>query len=181
MKSMPPSAVSPEYTIREDDLAEESSAARLDGIDLSSSQGAALEAGGESRGIEQDTLGGLNAAERSTASTANAAAGTDCLLERTMLLGVVAVGAEGSVGRGSRAVSVAGPGLGELAEGRGGMRLGSVVDVGRNASGTDKLDEGSSLGVDSSLSKDSGSSEHFDCGVWCFVEMDGWCRVIRER
>lgn len=116
--------------IRRRYLAEHGSAARLDGIDLGGSQGAALEAGGETRGIEENTLGSLDSTEVSTAGATNATVRSNALLERTMLLGVVSVGAEGSVARGGGAVAVAGPGLGELAKGRSGMRLGSVVDVG---------------------------------------------------
>lgn len=116
--------------IRRRCLAEHGSAARLDGIDLGGSQGAALEAGGEPRGIEEDTLGSLDSAEVGTAVATNTTTISDGLLERAMLLGVVSVGAEGGVARGGGAVAVAGPGLGELAKGRSGMGLGSVVDVG---------------------------------------------------
>lgn len=116
--------------IRRRCLAEDGSAARLDGIDLGGRQGAALEAGGELRGIEENTMGGLDSAESSTAGGTDTAVSADGLLERAMLLDVVSVGAEGGVARGGGAVAVAGPGLGELAKGRSGMRLGSVVDVG---------------------------------------------------
>ena len=51
-----------------------------------------------------------------------------------MLLSVVSVGAERSVAGGGGAIAVASPGLGELAKGRSGMRLGRVVDVGWGAS-----------------------------------------------
>lgn len=47
-----------------------------------------------------------------------------------MLLCVVAVGAEGRVTRGRRAVAVAREGLGKLARRRGRVRLGGVIDRG---------------------------------------------------
>lgn len=117
-----------------------------------------MEASGELRDVKSNALGRLDGAEGGSGGSAEAR-----LLERTVLLDVVAVGAKGLVGGGSIAVSVAGPGLGELLDSGGRVRLGGVVDVGRNGSGTEELDERSTLSVDSSLSEGSSSREHCDC------------------
>lgn len=116
-----------------------------------------MEASGELRDVKSNALGRLDGAEGGSGGSAEAR-----LLERTVLLDVVAVGAEGLVGGGSIAVSVAGPGLGELLDSGGRVRLGGVVDIGRNGSGTEELDERSTLSVDSSLSEGSSSREHCD-------------------
>lgn len=121
-----------------------------------------MEAGGELRDVKVDAVGCADAAEGRAGSATNARVGVDGVLEGTVLLGGVAVGAEAGVAGGGVAVAVAGPRLGELASGRSRVRLGRVVDVGRNGSGTKELDERSTLGVDSSLSKNSGSGEHGD-------------------
>jgi hypothetical protein len=140
---------------RETYLTEESSAARLDSLDLGSVEGSAVEASRKLGKVKGNTLGGIDRAQRGSAGTAEAR-----LLKRTVLLDVVAVGAEVLVGSGGIAVSVAGPGLGELLGTRGGVRLGGVVDVGRDGSGTKELDERGSLSVDSSLSEGTSSREH---------------------
>lgn len=153
-------------------LREEGGTARLDGLDLGSVQALSVEAGGELRDVKVDAVGGVDAAEGRAGAATNTRVGVDGVLEGTVLLGGVAVGAEAGVAGGGVAVAVAGPGLGELANGRSRVRLGRVVDVGRNGSGTKELDEGSALGVDSSLSKSSGSGEHGDCYV--LVVVGGW-------
>jgi hypothetical protein len=84
-----------------------------------------VEASGELRDVKGNALRRLDGTEGGSGGAAEAR-----LLERTVLLDVVAVGAEGLVGGDSIAVSVAGPGLGELLDSRGRVRLGGVVDVG---------------------------------------------------
>lgn len=125
-----------------------------------------MEASGELRDVKGNALRRLDGAEGGSGGSAEAR-----LLEGTVLLDVVAVGAEGLVGGGSIAVSVAGPGLGELLDSGGRVRLGGVVDVGRNGSRTEELDERSTLSVDSSLSEGSSSREHCDgyLGGWWLV------------
>lgn len=110
---------------RETHLTEESSAARLDSLDLSSVEGSTVEASRELGNVESDTLRSVDRAQRGCAATTKAR-----LLKRTVLLNVVAVGAEVLVGRSCIAVSVAGPRLGELLDSRGGVGPGGVVDVG---------------------------------------------------
>jgi hypothetical protein len=145
---------------RETHLTEESSAARLDSLDLSSIEGSTMEASRELGNVEGDTLRSVDRAQRGCAAATKAR-----LLKRTVLLNVVAVGAEVLVGRNCIAVSVAGPRLGELLDSRGGVGPGGVVDVGRNGSRTEELDEGSSLSVDSSLPEGTSGREHDDsCG-----------------
>lgn len=164
-------------------LGEEGGAARLDGLDLGSVQGLSVEAGGELGDVKVDAVGGVDVAEGRAGTATNTRVGVDGVLEGTVLLGGVAVGAEAGVAGGGVAVAVAGPGLGELASGRSRVRLGGVVDVGRNGSGTKELDERSALGVDSSLSKSSGSGEHGD-GLWWWKKPggsgDGGCREQGE-
>lgn len=132
---------------RETGLTEESSAARLDSLDLGSVEASTVEASRELRKVKGNTLGGVDGAQGGSAGATEAR-----LLERAVLLDVVAVGAEVLMGSGGIAVSVAGPRLGELLSARGGVRLGGVVEVGRNGSGSEELDERGSLSVDSSLS-----------------------------
>jgi hypothetical protein len=145
---------------RETHLTEESSAAGLDSLDLSSIEGSTMEAGRELGNVEGDTLRSVDRAQRGCTAATKAR-----LLKRTVLLNVVAVGAEVLVGRSCIAVSVAGPRLGELLDSRGGVGPGGVVDVGRNGSRTEELDEGSSLSVDSSLPEGTSGREHDDsCG-----------------
>ncbi|KAI8405379.1 hypothetical protein FOFC_14858 [Fusarium oxysporum] len=110
---------------RETYLTEESSAAGLDSLDLSGVEGSAVEASRELRDVKGNALRGLDGAKGGSGGSAEAR-----LLERTVLLDVVAVGAERLVGGSSIAVSVAGPGLGELLDSGGRVRLGGVVDVG---------------------------------------------------
>lgn len=119
-----------------------------------------MEPGRELGDVEEDALRGSDSTESGTRGPANAVVQADGVLERAMLLGVVAIRAEGGVSRASRAVSVDGEVLRELSGGRGGVRSGGVVDVGRNGARTNEPDEGGSLSMDSSLSKDSRSSEH---------------------
>jgi hypothetical protein len=110
---------------RETHLTEESSAAGLDSLDLSSIEGSTMEAGRELGNVEGDTLRSVDRAQRGCTAATKAR-----LLKRTVLLNVVAVGAEVLVGRSCIAVSVAGPRLGELLDSRGGVGPGGVVDVG---------------------------------------------------
>lgn len=114
-----------------------------------------MEAGRELREVEGDALGSVDGAKRGSAGAAEAR-----LLKGTVLLGVVAVGAEGLVGRGRVAVTVASPRLGKLLDSGGRVGLGGVIEVGRDGSGSEELDEGSSLSVDSSLSEGSSNREH---------------------
>lgn len=55
--------------------------------------------------------------------------------------------------------------LGEGASRRSGVRLGRVIEVGRDGARTQELDERSALGVHSSLAESSSSGEHGD-GWW---------------
>lgn len=110
---------------RETHLTEESSAARLDSLNLGRIEWSAVEASGELRNVKGNTLGGVDRAQGGSAGTTEAR-----LLERTVLLDVVAVGAEVLVGSSGITVSVAGPRLGKLLDTRGGVGLGGVVDVG---------------------------------------------------
>jgi hypothetical protein len=142
---------------RERYLTEESSTAGLDSLDLGSVEASTVEAGRELREVEGNALGSVDGAKRGSAGAAEAR-----LLKGTVLLGVVAVGAEGLVGSGSLTVTVASPRLGKLLDSGGRMGLGGVVEVGRNGSGSKELDEGSSLSVDSSLSEGSSDREHGD-------------------
>jgi len=141
-------------------LSKQSSATRLDGLNLAEVDGSAAEAGGELRDVKEDARGGLDGAEAGARGAADAILCTDGLLERAVLLSVVAVGAEGGVAR-RRAVE----GFGQRAAGRGRVRLGRVVDGGGNGARTDKLDERRALGVSGSLAEGA-SSEH--CDFW-------WC------
>lgn len=77
-----------------------------------------------------------------------------------MLLSVVAVGTEAGVAGGA----VSSEAVGELARGRGRVRLGRVVNGRRNGARTDELDHGLTLGVSGSLAE-SASGEHC-CGVY---------------
>lgn len=106
----------------------EGSTAGLDGLNLSHVERSAVEAGGQLGCVEIDASGRGDGAQIGTGGAANAGARTDRLLEGTVLLGVVAVGAEGAVAGGSG--GRAGEALGELASGRGGVRLGGVVNRG---------------------------------------------------
>lgn len=107
-------------------LAQEGGATRLDGLNLGEVDGLAAEAGGELGNVEEDAAGGVDGAEVRAGQAADASvAGADRLLERAVLLGVVAVGAEAGVAGGG---AVGGEALGELARGRGRVRLGAVVN-----------------------------------------------------
>lgn len=75
------------------------SAASLDGLNLSSSERLAVEAGGQVIAVEEDSLGGSDRAELGAGVAANTRVGLDGLAQRAKLLGVVAVGAECGVGR----------------------------------------------------------------------------------
>lgn len=109
-------------------LAQEGGTAGLDGLNLGEVDGLAAEAGGKLGNVKEDAAGGVDGAERRAGHAADASlAGANRLLQGAVLLGVVAVGAEagvagrGAVGRGAEA-------LGQLARGRGRVRLGAVVD-----------------------------------------------------
>lgn len=105
------------------------SAARLDGLDLGEVDGGPAKAGGQLGQVEEVALGGSDGAQFGAGGAADAALGADRLLQRAVLLGVVAVGAEGGVaGPGVARVAVGAERLGEAAGGRGRVRLGSVVD-----------------------------------------------------
>lgn len=90
----------------------------------------ATESGRKLGEVEEDTLGGIDRAKLGTRGATDASlSAADGLLERTVLLGMVAVGAERGVAR--RAAG--GEGLGESTSRRGRVRLGSVVDGGWRA------------------------------------------------
>lgn len=89
---------------------EEGSAAGLDGLDLGQVDGLALEAGGELGAVEEDAGGGDDGAQLVAGGAADAGlrAGADGALKGAVLLGVVAVGAEGDVSGGGGAVAEVG-------------------------------------------------------------------------
>ena len=94
--------------------------ARLNSLDLGLGERLATEAGGELVAVKVEALGGLDGAKGGAGGATNAGLLTaDGLTEGTVLLGVLAVGAEG----GGRA-----PVGGERVGGRGRVRLGGVVD-----------------------------------------------------
>ena len=82
---------------RDSNSAKGGSTARLDCLDLSSVERCTLEASRELGEVEEDALGSVDGAQVGTSGTADATAGTDALLEGTVLLSVIAVGAEGGV------------------------------------------------------------------------------------
>jgi hypothetical protein len=82
-------------------LTHESRAARLDGLDLSQLNWGTSEPRRELGAIEVHSLGSQHRSHRRTRGATNACLlGLDCLTEGTELLGMVSVGAEGSVGAG---------------------------------------------------------------------------------
>lgn len=81
-------------------LADESSTAGLNGLDLSGAEGSTAEASGELRDVEGNARGSVDRAEAGAGGTANTILKTDGLLERAVLLGMVSVGAEGGVSGG---------------------------------------------------------------------------------
>lgn len=83
-----------------------------------------MEASGQLAAVEEGALGGLDGAESSARSTANAGLSANSLAQGAVLLDVVAVVAEAGVG-----VALAEVG-GERASGRSRVRLRAVVDVG---------------------------------------------------
>ncbi len=97
-------------------------AASLDGLNLGSRQGLAVEARGEVIAVEENPLGRGDGAKLGTRVAANASVHADGLAQRAELLGVVAVGAERGVRGAAR------EGLREGVGRRGGMGLGRVVD-----------------------------------------------------
>lgn len=138
-------------------LAEESSAAGLDGLNLGEVDGLAAEAGGKLGNVKEDAVGGVDGTQLGAGEAADARlAGANSFLKGAVLLGVVAVGAEIGVTGGAR---VGGEALRELARGRGGVRLGGVVNGGGNGARTNELDQGLALGVSGSLAE-SARGEH---------------------
>lgn len=110
--------------------AEQGGAAGLDGLDLGEVDGGPAEAGGQVVPVEEDALGGLDGAHLVAGHHAHARGAAGGLAQGAVLLGVVAVAAEGIV-------RVAAGGAAALAEvsgqrpGRGlRVRMGGVVDVG---------------------------------------------------
>lgn len=142
-------------------LTHEGSTARLNCLNLGSAEGRAAEAKRELGDVESNAVGSMNGAKAGARSTADAATSAEGLLEGTVLLGVVTVGAEGVVHGRSRAAAVVGKALRKRSSGGGRVRLGGVVNVGRNSARTDELDEGNTLSVDSSLSESSSGGEHY--------------------
>lgn len=145
-------------------LSNESSTAGLDSLDLAQVNGSAAKASGELGHIKEDACRRSDGAQVGAGGTTNASIGTDGLLERAMLLGVVAVRAEGRVASGSGAVSVASEGLREGAAGGRRVRTGGVVNGRRNGARTNELDQGRALGVSSSLAERA-SREHCELVV----------------
>lgn len=83
--------------------------ARLDGLDLCEVDRGATEAGRQLGHVEEDAVGGLDRAQASTGRATNTTLGEgNRLLEGTVLLGTVTVGAE-------RGVRSRGKGFGEFA------------------------------------------------------------------
>lgn len=90
-------------------LTNQGGTARLDGLDLCEVDGSAAEAGRQLGHVEEDAVGGLDRAQASTGRTTNTTLGEgNRLLEGTVLLGTVTVGAE-------RGVRSRGKGFGEFA------------------------------------------------------------------
>lgn len=140
-----------------------------------------MEAGGQLAAIEEDALGWNNWSEVRASRAANArVAGLDGLSERSELLRVVAIGAEGAVRLGCE-------GSWKGVGGRCGMRLGGVVDGScnsaksvcalakesekggskrtRNCSLANELDRGDTLSVVGGLAQSSGGKH--GCGCVC--------------
>jgi hypothetical protein len=141
-------------------LTQEGSASRLDGLDLGKIDGDSSEACGQLGNVKGGALGGRDGAQLRTRATANAClADANCLLKRTVLLGVVTIGAEGGVTRGAGTASS--EVLGQLAGRRGRVRLRRVVNGRRNRARANEPDQGRPLGVGGRLSKSS-SSVHGD-------------------
>lgn len=106
-------------------LAQEGGAAGLDSLNLGEVDRLAAEASRELRNVKEDALGSLDGAKVGARHAADASlAGANRLLEGAVLLSVVAVGTEAGVAGGA----VGGETIGELARGRGRVRLGRVVD-----------------------------------------------------
>lgn len=81
-------------------LAEHGSTTRLDSLNLGQVDWAATESGGKLGEVEEDALGSLDRAKLGARGTTNAGlSAADGLLERTVLLGMIAVGAERAVAR----------------------------------------------------------------------------------
>lgn len=88
-------------------LTKESSTARLHSLDLGQVDRGSAEAGRELGDIKEDALGGSYRAQLGAGCSTEANLGdADRLLKRTVLLGVVAVGAESAMagGRGGKAI-----------------------------------------------------------------------------
>lgn len=157
----------------------EGGATGLNGLDLGSTESGTAEARRELRHVESNAVGGMDRAEAGARGTANATFSTNGLLQGTVLLGVVAVGAEGGVCGIGRTIAVVGETLGERSGRRGRVSLGGVIDVGRDGARTKELDERDALGVDSGLSKSSSSGEHYG-GCLRVVVMVNWSVVVVE-
>ena len=97
-------------------------AAGLDGLNLRSRQGLAVETRGEVIAVEENPLGRGDWAKLGAGVSADASVHADGLAERAELLGVVAVGAKSGVRGAAR------KGLREGVGRRGGMGLGRVID-----------------------------------------------------
>lgn len=111
------------------DLTHQGGTAGLNGLNLVEGNRVAAEALRELGKVEEDAVGGSDRAKLGTRGAANASLSTaDGLLERTVLLGMVAVGAEGGVARRAAGREA----LGEVTSGRSRVRLGRVVDGRRN-------------------------------------------------
>ncbi len=95
-------------------LCELAGAARLNGVDLSLSPRQSLEACGQLGAVKEEALGCLDRAERGAGRAADAAGVVPGLVERAVLLCLLAVGCKR---------------LGERVGGGGWVSLGSVVDV----------------------------------------------------
>lgn len=96
-------------------LTKDGSAARLDGLNFAQVDRLAAEAGRELGDVESNALGGQDRAQLVARGAANASVRANGPLERTVLLSVVTVGAEGRVGGSSITAAVGRKVLGELA------------------------------------------------------------------
>jgi hypothetical protein len=87
-------------------LTKDGGAARLDGLNFAQVDRLAAEAGRELGDVESNALGREDRAQSVARGAANASVRADGLLEGTVLLSVVTVGAEGGVGGSSIAAAV---------------------------------------------------------------------------
>lgn len=136
---------------------EKAGTARLDGLDLGLAPWQAPEAGGELVAVEDLALARLDRAESGAGLAANGAAGEFTLVERAVLLGLLAV---------------AGERVGQRLGGRSRVGVGSVVHVGRSSALAQEANQRLAL----SSEEAAGSEEHGCCGRGL-----AGCVVVEER